>query len=212
MLDPYSRSLAGLQTEFDGFERLMRPRTGLRERDHILPLFRRSVHLAAYLGYANNNLVLPNLLGIERELLAFRCDIAVGDSRTGQFTLVELEDASAESIFRPLSRTRAFPQWSSRYEAGFSQLVDWAWRIEQERQPSVTLQPIFGTTNLRIHYLLVIGRDHWLDDAAGARLDWRRRHNGIQGELTTIWTYDYFLGFVQRRMAEVRAASGPIPS
>jgi len=83
-------------------------------------------------------------------------------------------------------------------------LVDWAWRIEHERQPSVTLQPIFGTNNPKVHYLLVIGRDHWLDDASHARLDWRRRDNGIQGQLTTIWTYDYFQRFVRRRLIEAR--------
>jgi hypothetical protein len=204
MLDPYVRDLGALQREFHAFDMLMQPGTPLGEKADILPFFRQNRHLAAYLGYANNYLVSPGLLGIEHNLLGFRCDIAIGDSTTGQFTLVELEDAAADSIFRRPNRNRAYPQWSPRFEEGFSQLVDWALRIDQERQPSVTLEPIFGTPDPKIHYLLVIGRDHWLDAAGSARLNWRRRHNGIQVQLTTIWTYDLFLDFVRRRIADAQ--------
>src|SRR5208283_2461320 len=100
MLDPYVRDPAALQSEFHTFDMLMQPGTPLGESQDILPFFRQNQHLAAYLGYANNYLVSPSLLGIERNLLGFRCDIAIGDATTGQFTLVELEDASAESIFK----------------------------------------------------------------------------------------------------------------
>ena len=207
MFAPYVRDPAARQRELHEFERLLQAGTALGERADILPFFRQNRHLAACLGYANNNLASPDLSGVEQELLGFRCDIAIGDSRRSQFTLAELEDASEKSIFRPRTLTRAFPHWSNRFEAGFSQLVDWAWRIGQERQPSVTLQPIFGTPDPRIHYLLVIGRDRWLDAAGSARLDWPYRNNGIQGQLMTVWTYDYFLGFVQARINEAMADS-----
>jgi antiviral defense system Shedu protein SduA len=100
-----------------------------------------------------------------------------------------------------LVKGRDYPRWSSRFERGFSQLVDWAWRIDQERQPSATLEAAFGTADPRIHYLLVIGRDRWIGAAGRARLDWRHRHNGISGERTTIWTYDDLFSFVNDRLA-----------
>jgi len=180
MFAPYVRDPAARQRELHEFERLLQAGTALGERADILPFFRQNRHLAACLGYANNNLASPDLLGVEQELLGFRCDIAIGDSRRSQFTLAELEDASEKSIFRPRTLTRAFPHWSNRFEAGFSQLVDWAWRI---------------------------GRDRWLDAAGSARLDWPYRNNGIQGQLMTVWTYDYFLGFVQARINEAMADS-----
>jgi len=114
--------------------------------------------------------------------------------------LVELEDARENSLFEPV-KGRDYPRWSSRFERGFSQLVDWAWRIDHERQPSATLEAAFGTADPRIHYLLVIGRDRWIGAAGRARLDWRHRHNGISGERTTVWTYDDLFSFVSDRLA-----------
>jgi hypothetical protein len=95
---------------------------------------------------------------------------------------------------------RDYPRWSSRFERGFSQLLDWAWRIDHERQPSATLEAAFGTADPKVHYLLVIGRDQWIGDAGRARLHWRRLHNGISGQRTTIWTYDDLLNFVSLRL------------
>lgn len=207
MLEPYVRDPTARQRELSSFESLLQPKAPLSEKNDILPFFRQNRHIAAYLGYANNNLAAPDHLGVEINLLGFRCDVAIGDFVRGQFTLVELEDAGERSIFRASTPKRAFPEWSNRYEAGFSQLVDWAWRIDQERQPNVTLETIFRNTDPKIHYLLVIGRDHWLDAAATKRLEWRRTHNGIQGQRTTVWTYDYFLDFVRARVAEAEAES-----
>jgi hypothetical protein len=125
--------------------------------------------------------------------------VAVGHRAARQFTLVELEDARENSIFE-VARGREYPRWSGRFERGFSQLVDWAWRIDYERQPSVTLEAAFGTVDPRIHYLLVIGRDRWIGAAGRARLDWRHLHNGISGQRTTVWTYDDLFTFIDDRL------------
>jgi len=125
--------------------------------------------------------------------------VAVGHRTARQFTLVELEDARENSIFE-VARGREYPRWSGRFERGFSQLVDWAWRIDHERQPSVTLEAAFGTVDPRIHYLLVIGRDRWIGAAGRARLDWRHLHNGISGQRTTVWTYDDLFSFIDDRL------------
>jgi hypothetical protein len=148
------------------------------------------------------------MLAIEKPVLGtFRCDLAIGDSVTGQFTLVELEDAAPHSVFEPV-KGRDYPRWSRRFERGLSQLVDWAWRIDHERAPSATLAAAFGTPIPKLHYALAIGRDQWIGDAGRARLDWRRLHNGISGERVTIWTYDDLLAFsrVTLRTAERDAA------
>jgi Domain of unknown function (DUF4263) len=200
VFNPYARDLRALRAELDEFGELLQSGTPLSETKQILPFVRRSRHLAAAFGFANRALGAPNLLALERPLFgSFRCDVAVGSSAARQFTLVELEDARENSVFETV-RGRDYPRWSSRFERGFSQLVDWAWRIDHERQPSATLEAAFGSTDPRIHYLLVIGRDHWIGAAGRARLDWRHLHNGISGQRTTVWTYDDLFSFVSDRL------------
>jgi hypothetical protein len=200
VFDPYTRDVRALRTELDAFGALLQAGTPLSEASQILPFVRRSRHLAAAFGFANHALGSPDLLALERPLFgSFRCDVAVGSSTSRQFTLVELEDAREHSLFEAV-KGRDFPRWSSRFERGFSQLVDWAWRIDHERQPSATLEAAFGTSDPRIHYLLVIGRDHWLGAAGRARLVWRHLHNGISGQRTTLWTYDDLYSFISDRL------------
>ena len=201
MFEPYTRDLRALRRELEAFGALLQAGSPLGEAKDILPLVRRSRHLAAAFGFANRALVAPNMLAIERPVLgSFRCDVAVGNATARQFTLVELEDARENSLFEPVAG-RDYPRWAGRFERGFSQLVDWAWRIDHERQPSVTLEAAFGTADPQIHYLLVIGRDRWIGAAGRARLDWRKRHNGISGERTTVWTYDDLFSFISGRLA-----------
>ncbi len=199
MLDLYTRDLALLRKEVDEFSFLLGSKNSHIEKE-FLDFFSRSSHLAAAIGTINAAINAPDLVAVERTIFGFRCDIAVGQSTTADFTIIELENAESDSIFRTRRGQRAFPYWSNRFEAGFSQLVDWAWRIEHERPPAVTLEPIFGTTDPEIHYVLIIGRDQYLDAASRARLKWRRKNNSIANRLTTIWTYDDLLGFVQRRV------------
>jgi hypothetical protein len=183
VFEQYTRDLHAQRREVEVFGALLRTGRPLGESKDILPVVRRSPHLAASFGFANRALVAPNLLALERPLLgSFRCDVAVGDVPARQFTLVELEDARENSVFEPV-KGRDYPRWSSRFEHGFSQLVDWAWRIDHERQPSATLEAAFGTPDPQIHYLLLIGRDRWIGAAGRARFDWRQRHSvcfGVQ--------------------------------
>lgn len=198
MFDPYIRDLTVLQREIGEFAVMLASKPSHEERE-FLDLFGRCPHLASAVGHINAAINSPDLVAVERPIFSFRCDIAVGQSSTGDFTIIELEDAKQNSIFKRTDRNRAYPSWSGRYEAGFSQLLDWAWRIEHERPPAVTLEPIFGTTDPDIHYVLIIGRDQYLDAAGRARLKWRRKTNGIANRHTTVWTYDDLLSFVQRR-------------
>lgn len=200
VFDPYTRDLRALRAELDAFGGLLQAETPLSEANQILPFVRRARHLAAACGFANHALGAPDLLAVERPLFgSFRCDVAVGSSTSHQFTLVELEDARENSVFEAV-KGRGFPRWSSRFERGFSQLIDWAWRIDHERQPSAALEAAFGTSDPRIHYLLVIGRDQWLGVAGRARLRWRHLHNGIAGQRTTIWTFDDLFSFLSDRL------------
>lgn len=147
MFDRYTRDLSPLRAELDAFGGLLQSGSPLGETKQILPFVRRSRHLAAAFGFANHALGAPDLLAMERPLFgSFRCDVAIGSSTARQFTLIELEDARENSVFEAV-KGRDFPRWSSRFERGFSQLVDWAWRIDYEPQPSAALGAAFGTSD-----------------------------------------------------------------
>lgn len=199
MLDLYLRDLALLRKEAEEFSKILLAKMSHAETE-FLDLFRHSSHLAAAIGTINTNINAPDLVAVERPIFSFRCDIAIGQSTTADFTLVELESAQPDSIFKTRRGQRDYPSWSDRFEKGFSQLVDWAWRIDHERPPAVTLEPIFGTADPEIHYVMIIGRDHYLDASSRARLKWRRKNNGIANRTTTVWTYDDLLSFLQRRI------------
>ena len=200
MFEPYMRDLIALRREKGVLSGLLETNQPLGETAEIMPFMRAARHLAAWPGHANSGPGDADPLAVEKPLLGgFRCDIAIGDSVTGQLALVELEDARPNSLFEPV-RARDYPRWSRRFERGFSQLVDWAWRIDHERQPSATLAGAFGTADPKFHYVPVIGRDRWIGDAGRARLNWRRPHNGISGQRTTVWTYDDLLTFVRLRL------------
>ena len=77
VFEPYRRDLRALRAELDAFGALLQSGTPLSEAKQILPFVRRSRHLAAAFGFANNALGAPDLLALERPLLgSLRCDVA----------------------------------------------------------------------------------------------------------------------------------------
>lgn len=128
VLDPkiLSNNLAEL-------EALLSSEARLKERDQMLPFFGNRPHLCAALGLANNAVELPDRWASELDLFGdFVCDAAAGDSEANAYTLVEFEDAQEHSIFSRLQTGKAMKRWAPRFERGFSQLVDWAWRMSAE--------------------------------------------------------------------------------
>ena len=93
-------------------------------------------------------------------------------------------------------------RWSPVYERGFSQLVDWVWRLESDGQ-SAALRRIFGKNSPHLHLLLVIGRRSDLTDDDYDRLRWRSRNVTISNYKVTCWTFDDVLATVRRRLAYI---------
>ena len=101
----------------------------------------------------------------------FRADLVVGDRTNGNFVLVEFEDGSPYSIFRKPG-TKAHPDWAPRFEAAFSQLVDWLWKLEDMRS-TADFQNTFGSRDVRFQGLIVAGKDMNLKSRETSRLRWR---------------------------------------
>jgi len=183
----------------------------LAERKHISPFFKARPQLCAALGLLTNAVEVPDRWANELDLFGdFTCDIAVGDSGANAYGLIEFEDAKANSIFCPLPKGKTMKRWSPRFEHGFSQLVDWAWRLSTEGETSDAFGRIFGRDNPTIHLLLIIGRDAGMTDDDHKRLRWRANHTSLGRFRISCFTFDGVLHSIRRKISLASVAASPL--
>lgn len=198
---PLTLDTSILSNDLSELESLLSSEASQKEREHVLPFFRARPHLCAALGYANNAVELPDRWATELDLFGdFVCDAAAGDSESNAYTLIEFENAQEHSIFSRLSSGKSMKRWSSRFEHGFSQLVDWAWRLSAEGESSAAFRRIFGDNNPSLHLLLVVGRDADLSKDDLTRLRWRANHVSLGHYRMSCFTFDGLLQSIRRRL------------
>jgi hypothetical protein len=176
----------------------------LAERKTILPFFKKRKHLSAYIGSFNSNNIRSNLLAHEFTLGGdFVCDLVIGDSISHAFCFVEFENATKDSIFKKTNRTKS--EWSQRLERGFGQLLDWMWKINEQRTAG-SFFDLFGSNEPNCVTLLIIGRKKYLTKPTEKeRFYWRRNNLIIGGKPIICMTYDDLLEALESRMAFVAA-------
>jgi hypothetical protein len=190
-----------LSRELDEFADFLQAKSELKEREHIAPFFKERRQLCAALGLVNGSVELVDRVAIELELFGdFACDAASGDSQANAYTLVEFEDARRYSVLSRLEPGKTMKRWSSRFEHGFSQLVDWAWRLSTEGASTDAYRRIFGRNDADIHMLLVVGRDADLTSDDLARIRWRAQSISMGGVRMTCLTFDGVLNTLRRRI------------
>ena len=183
-----SIDLSMVSEEIHEFQELLDANTSLQEQDDLLPFFRARPQLTAWLGTVNPDLVRPDSVAYEYEIFGrYQADILVGDTTQGRFTLVELEDASTDSVFKNRERTSSY--WSGRFLAGFSQLVDWLCELRTQAT-DLSLQEEFGTMQPLLHPALIVGRTAALSDRERHRFDWFRQEVLVSSSRLSILTYD----------------------
>lgn len=143
----------------------------LKEREDILPFFKARRHLSAFAGSYVPDIVSFDMIAYELSIYGdFSSDLAIGDSETKTFCFVEFEDATTTSIFR--KRDKKFtPEWSPRFEHGFSQIVDWFWKLD-DMSRTADFKNKFGADYVKYHGLLVLGRSTALEYREQQRLKW----------------------------------------
>ncbi len=124
----------------------------------------------------------------------------VGDSAAHQYCFVEFEDAGPESIFKKAASKSTSYKWSARFEAGFSQLVDWILRLEGEKNPD-SFRERFGSDEISYIAVLIIGRDHYLTEAGlETRLKRRNEHVFVHGHKVNCTTFDALHRHLKQRL------------
>jgi hypothetical protein len=207
--EPITLDYGVLSKELNELKALLNSQTSLKERAEIAPFFKGRKHLSAALGLTNSGVLLPDRIATELDLFGdFACDVASGDSETNAYTLIEFEDAQQYSVLTKLETGKTMKRWAPRFEHGFSQLVDWAWRLTTEGTSSAAYGRIFGQNSATIHLLLIGGRDADLTEDDLDRLSWRANNMSLGSFRMSCLTFDGVLNTIRRRL--LLAASSPM--
>lgn len=179
--------LVQCRQEVEQLRDLLATNRELQERQQVLPFFKERLHLSAFLGSYHPEIVRYDLVAHEFPLFGdFVADLVVGDSRNSAFAFIEFEDASSESIF---VKKKATPDWSPRFEHGFSQLVDWFFKLDDQKQ-TIEFVNKFGSNTIRHLGILILGRTEHLAKREEQRLRWRQEHVLINSKPIYCKTFD----------------------
>ena len=187
-LAPFQFSIDQCERELSEFGALLDSKEELSEQDDLLPFFRARPHLAAFAASWNLHIVEIDHFAFELDLFGnFRCDWAAGHAQSGEFVLVEIEDARRHSVFG--GGNKYHDEWGRRFEHGYSQLVDWFWILDMYRD-NIDFRKRFGGTLHSFSGLLLIGRSKHLDDTMRERLHWRMQRVSINSNKVICMTFD----------------------
>lgn len=186
--------------ELEEFGRLLASRVYLSERRDVLPFFRERRHLSAFLSSYHPALWKPEqLLAYEYKLFGdFGADLVVGSRSRAAFCFVEFGDAAPGSIFS--KRGRELPVWSARFNDGFSQIVDWFWKLS-ELQHTPDFVRRFGTRPANFMGMLVIGRSADLQPREVERLDWFNHNVIVNSKHVYCCTFDTLYHDLKARLS-----------
>lgn len=206
--EPIALDLDVLSRELDDLDAFLQVKQRLKERADITPFFKERKHLCAALALTNSSVEVSDKVASELELFGdFACDAAGGDSHTRSYTLVEFEDAQQYSVLTKLEIGKTIKRWSPRFEHGFSQLVDWAWRLSKEGSSTEAYRRIFGANNANIHLLLIAGRDADLTLDDQERIRWRANNISLGSFRMSCLTFDGVLNTLRRRLILVKQSA-----
>lgn len=186
--------------QLDEFRVLLDDSEELQEQTDLLPFFRERTHLSAFMASYHPDVCRYDRFASEYPLFGdFVCDFVIGDSERAAYCFVEFEDATPTSVFRPRS-SRAVPEWSPRFEHGFSQILDWFWKLD-DMKATTDFEGRFASRIADYMGILIIGRDKGLDDInLQRRLQWRRDRVTIDSRKVHCRTFDQLYSDLDDRL------------
>jgi hypothetical protein len=162
----------------------------LKERDDILSFFGERRHLAALIGYTAPKITQVDRIAYEFDLFGdYAADLALGDSNKHQYCFVEFEDAAPDSIFKRQGKKNSL-EWSSRFDRGYSQIIDWFWKLHDLARSDTGRSRFDHASTLDYYGLLVIGRSRGLAPLEWERLKWRRERVVVDSKHVYCMTFD----------------------
>jgi len=191
-------------TQLDEFGQLLKSKSDLSELNDILPFFKARTDLSALLGAMTGEIVEFNRLAHEFNVFGdFSCDLAIGDSTRYAYCFIEFEDAREASVFRKCGKKNTL-EWGQRFEHGQSQIIDWLWKLDDNKQ-TANFRKIFGNNEIQSIALLIVGRDLYVTDQE--RFRWRSTHVVIGHTKLYAYTYDQIFNALSAKLQFYRAMS-----
>jgi len=184
--------------ELEEFEKLLEQEKLLESHD-ILPFFKRNLHLSAFVASYVAEIVRFDRIKHEFTFFGdFRADLVVGDSVNKTYCFIEFEDATQNSIF--VNKGRSTSDWSPRFEHGFSQIVDWFWKLDDFKN-TAQFRAIFDSDSINFYGMLIIGRDSFLSPIDKNRLRWRLNKVLIDSQKIICITFDQLARDLKDRLS-----------
>jgi Domain of unknown function (DUF4263) len=190
-----------LLSELLAFEDLLSSHEYLGEASHILPFFKNSPNLSTLIGKIYFfKMVIVNKIAYEFDIFGdFKADLVIGDAKNETFTFVEFEDGGHDSIFRKV-KGKYLKDWSPKFEHGYSQIIDWFWKLDDLKQTSSFIDK-FGVQSIDYQGILIIGRSKSFETINDLnRFKWRRNHTLIHSKKIHCITYDELLEDLKRHI------------
>lgn len=181
-----------IRIQLNGLKDLLKNNAELSEKNDLSPFFKHSRELVSLIGHLHPGITKTDKFAYEYDIFGdFTSDFTIGDSRRNAYCFVELEDAKKNSIFIKRS-SRATPDWAMRFEHGYSQIIDWNYKLD-DMEKSDSFEDRFGTRSIDSFCILVIGRSNFLSPQEKRRLRWRERHVVVRSQQIRCFTYDELL-------------------
>lgn len=198
-LEEFTFNLKNCQDELKKFKDLLDSKESLEEAKDVLPFFKENKNLIAFFGtFVGSTLKVDRMASEFCFFGDFRADYVIGNSKTMEFLLIEFEDANKNSVFKKNS-TKATLEWAPRFEHGYSQIIDWLWKLDDLKRTE-TMDIKFGGKIQNYHGMLVIGRDEYVDEDCKSRLKWRVENTRIASKSIICLTYDELYRTLDEKM------------
>lgn len=160
---------AKVRKELGEFDKLLRSRLSLSERQDLMPFFRKRERLSAFMGTYAFDIGPGTHLAYEFPFLGdFAADIIVGNRDQGEYLVIELEDGTPTSVFTKV-KGKQTKEWSRRFDHGYSQLIDWFSCLDDYRKTHKFIDA-FGHGYVTFYGLLIVGRNAGMTDGDRTRL------------------------------------------
>lgn len=190
--------------EVGEFRALLAAKNELSESTDILPFFRARPQMAILFGMYNSpGIGWANRIAWEFDLFGdFACDLAVGEWERGAYCLVEFEDAREDSVFKREGK-KATRAWGPKFEHGYSQILDWLHKLDGRSAADCLAR--FGRHAVHARAVLIVGRDHHLDEGERQRLKWRNDNVVVRSDKIICLTFDELLRQFTERLGILTA-------
>jgi Domain of unknown function (DUF4263) len=182
--------------ELYAFRSLLESNHELKEK-RILRFLREHVQFAAFIGSINMEVRSIDRFALEFPLFGdFTCDLVVGGSTSLAYCFIEFEDGGPKSVF--VQKNRDAPEWAPRFDHGYSQIIDWFWKLADMSRTD-EFEHRFGGRSIDYTALLIIGRNTFSAREA-SRLKWRQQNVVVNSKHINCYTLEDLYEALHRRI------------